>query len=143
MFGAGIVPYAILMVLVDAHAIKTELLGVLKFVQIAIIKKISLLRIIVPVGQGHPSRRMFAFIVEIGGKIRPWHEVKEVELHRASCFSQRSRSASLRLAALLELLGAWRDGRALPGQDATAADTRTFAITRLVAATPPDPPCAG
>src|SRR5208282_475178 len=81
----------VLMVLVDAYAVETELLGVLKFVEIAIVKKMPLLRIIVPVGQSHPGGRVFAFIVEVGGEFGPWHEVKEVELHRASCFRQRSK----------------------------------------------------
>jgi hypothetical protein len=53
------------MVFVDTDAIEAELFGVLELVQITVVKKVSLLRIVVPVGESYPGGRVFTLIVKV------------------------------------------------------------------------------
>jgi hypothetical protein len=77
------------MVLVDTYAVKTELLGILELVKIAVVKQMSLFWIVKSIGQCYPRGRVFAFIAEVGWEFWPWHKVEEVELHSASLLKQR------------------------------------------------------
>ena len=72
----------VLVVLIDAHAVKAELIGVFELVKVAVVQLGTLFRVVVTVGQRDPGRVVGLVVVQV--QIRIGHQVHHVELHQAT-----------------------------------------------------------
>ena len=72
----------VLVVLVDAHAVKAELVCVFELVKVAVVELGAFFRIVVAVGQRDPGRVVGLVVVQV--QIRIGHQVHHVELHQAA-----------------------------------------------------------
>jgi hypothetical protein len=80
------------MVLVEAHAVEAELVGILHLVEVVVVELGALLRIIVAIGEGDPRRAVLSDRVEIGVPVR--HEMKVEDLHAAILMAPMKDSSS-------------------------------------------------
>src|SRR6186997_2760578 len=76
-----------LVVLVHAQDIEAELVAKLELVQIAVVKEMALLGIVIAVRQRHPGRRIFLVKRQVERRIR--HQMKQAELHDACSVAKR------------------------------------------------------
>src|SRR5512144_1473929 len=70
-----------LVMLVDADAVETELIGQLELVQIAVIEGMTELGIVKRIGGGYPGA--VVRLREILRQMRPGHQMEAVNLHRS------------------------------------------------------------
>jgi hypothetical protein len=72
-------PIGVLMVLVHADAVEAELGAKLELIEIAVVERVPLLRVVIAVGQDNPDRAVFLLHAEI--EIRVGHQVEAHDLH--------------------------------------------------------------
>src|SRR5437016_8733984 len=81
-----------LVMLVEAHAVKAELVGELHLIEILVIELGALLRVVMPVRERDPGRAVLADRIEIDVPIR--HEMEIEEPHAATLIAPMKASSS-------------------------------------------------